>query len=552
MKKILCICLTFFLLVSSLCCLSGCQQLADALFSGPGKGPLASEYPANFMPKGKQSQTAYADMVYVRPDLEELEQLKAAVCEAAADGNAEITMQCLNSYYYAYDWFFTNYYLADIHYCADLTDSYWEEEYAFCMENSAWLDAELEDLYYTLAASSVCEQLENDYFGEGWFDGYTGENNWDKAFTALLEEEAVLQGRYYELSSIAADYTYGTEGFYEACGDEMVELLVELIGVRQRIAAYWGYSDYPTFATDFYYYRDYAPDQAEAYLADVRQELVPLYVRLNSDPKFQVDYDGSTEKETYAYVQSMAENMGGSVKLAFDRMDKFGLYDIGCGENKYNSSFEIYLTMYEAPFVFMDPTGTRYDQLTFAHEFGHFCNDFAARGSYAGIDVLEVFSQAMEYLSLCYAEGGSRLVKMKMWDSLCMMVEQSAFADFENRMYALEGDELNADNLRALYDEVAREYGFESVSYDDREFITITHFYTNPLYVISYVVSNDSAMQFYQLEQEQSGAGLEVFEDNLKTESYYFLEFLEEAGLESPFVPGRVAALRETFETALE
>ena len=50
MKKILCICLTFFLLVSSLCCLSGCQQLADALFSGPGKGPLASEYPAYFVP----------------------------------------------------------------------------------------------------------------------------------------------------------------------------------------------------------------------------------------------------------------------------------------------------------------------------------------------------------------------------------------------------------------------------------------------------------------------------------------------------------------------
>ena len=545
MKKLFCLFLAFCMAVGLL---TGC---VDAVANKPMVNKSAESLIDN-KHQPRRNETAFKNMKYTRPDMEKLELLQAAACDAANKGDAATALQCVYDFYEAHEWFYTNYALADIHYCADLTDSDWEAEYAFCMENSAWVDAALEELYYSLAASPVCDQLEEDFFGDGWFDSYKGENNWDKAFTVLLKEEADLQNRYYELSSIGVDYTYGTEAYFAACGDEMVELLVQLIDVRQRIADYWGYPDYPSFAADFYYYRDYTPAQTDAYLADIRGELVPLYIRLNSSSRFWVDYDYSTEKQTYAYVQSMAKNMGGTVEQAFGMLDRAGLYDISYGENKYNSSFEVYLTMYAEPFIFMNPTGTQYDHLTFAHEFGHFCNDYAADGSYAGTDVLEVFSQAMEFLSLCYADGGSELTRLKMWDSLCLMVEQSAFASFESRMYELKGEALTAENLRALYDQVAREYGFESVGYDDREFITITHFYTNPMYVISYVVSNDSAMQFYQLEQEQSGAGLAVFEDHLKTEAYYFLEFLEEAGLESPFAPGRVAELRQTFDTALK
>jgi oligoendopeptidase F len=196
----------------------------------------------------------------------------------------------------------------------------------------------------------------------------------------------------------------------------------------------------------------------------------------------------------------------------------------------------------------MNPGMSRYDWLTFAHEFGHFCNDYASYGSYAGTDVLEVFSQGMEYLSLCYGEPTDDLIRMKMADSLSVYVEQSAFAAFEQQMYALPAPELTVEGLYTLYDKIAQEYGFESVGYDPREFVTIPHFYTNPMYVISYVVSNDAAMQLYQLEQENPGAGLERFQENLDTQETYFLAFLDAAGLENPLAPGRMEKVRETFE----
>ena len=64
------------------------------------------------------------------------------------------------------------------------------------------------------------------------------------------------------------------------------------------------------------------------------------------------------------------------------------------------------------------------------------------------------------------------------------------------------------------------------------------HFYSNPLYIISYVVSNDAAVQLYQQELETPCAGRDTYRRSLATEQEYFLAFLEEAGLESPF--GRV------------
>ena len=239
--------------------------------------------------------------------------------------------------------------------------------------------------------------------------------------------------------------------------------------------------------------------------------------------------------------------MGGTILDAFRLMEDAQLYDIAYGENKFNSSFEVYLTSYYEPFLFLNPTLSRYDCLTLAHEFGHFCNDYACYGSYSGLEVTEIFSQGMEYLALCYGEDTEDLARLKMADSLSVYVEQAAFASFEQRMYTLTGEDLTVENLYALYDEIAAAYGFDTPGYDPREFISITHFYTNPLYVISYVVSNDAAMQIYQLELEDPGAGLALMEESLYTQQYYFQDFLQEAGLENPFTQEQLQKAKAVF-----
>ena len=492
------------------------------------------------------------DMEYVRPDMGEYRTLLEEVTQLAEAGeDFEQMEEALWDFTAWYNSYYTNYSLADIHYCADMSDIYWTDEYDYFMETYSEVDAGLDQLYYTLADSAFREELEGeDYFGEGFFDDYEGDSLWDERFTALMEEEAALVSRYYDLSAqlLEVDDT-GAE--YQSLTDALCQLYVELIAKRQEIAADAGYEDYPHFAYDFYYARDYTPEQEAEYTEQVCRELVPLYRYVCTYGVDGIRLNNCSEEETFAYVRDTAKAMGGTVEEAFGLLEEAELYDIAPGENKYGASFETYIYDYYEPFVFMNPEGSCIDKLTFAHEFGHFCNDYASYGTGVGTDVAEIFSQGLEYLSLCYGEDTESLEILSMANSLCVYVEQAAYASFERRSYGLTGDDLTVENVCTLFTEVAMEFGFDAWGVDSQYFAGVPHFYTNPMYVFSYVVSNDAALQLYQLEKEASGAGLAKYQENLDTQETYFLAFLESAGLESPFAEGRIQAVRETLEDVL-
>lgn len=518
--------------------LAGCE-LPDLLL------PTAPDESAPF------EVVAFSDMTYTRPDVDALVALQER-CDDAKLTDADALMERVYALLDAYDAFYTSYNLAYVHYCQDLTDSYWSAEYRFCADNSATVDAALDALYYALAASPCREELESErYFGADFFDDYEGESIWDEGFLNLMDRETALVNEYYDLSARAAEEQPYFPLYDTDYGDRAEQIFAELVVLRQEIAQYTGYDSYPAFAYDFYYGRDYSPQQSLTYVERIRQELVPLYQEAASSDVWYIGAYSSTEKQTFRYVKTCAQAMGGIVEEAFELLEEAELYDLAYSSNKYNSSFELYMSSYGEPFVFLNPEHTVYDRLTFAHEFGHFANDYACGGSYAGIDVAEVFSQAMEYLSLCYGEDTENLERLKMADCLCTYVEQAAYADFEHRVYALSGDEITPENIRTIYADVCADFSLDVWGVDARGYTTVGHFYTSPMYVISYVVSNDVAFQIYQLERARSGEGLTLYEGALASEDSCLLAFAETIGLESPFADGRLEAVRRTISEIL-
>jgi len=494
--------------------------------------------------------TPFSEMEYTRPDPAKMEEELTKCCSLAETENKVSTVvDQVWVVYNLYNNFYTNYNLASIFYFKDLTDAKWEEEYNFCLQASATFDAMLEEMFYTLAACPLRDKLEKDpSFGEGFFDSYEGESIWDETFLDLMEQEAALEEKYYQLCSDAQAVEHYSEEYFTLYGTQRADLYVKLVGVRQQIAEYAGYPDYPSFAYDFYHKRDYTPQQAEAYLADIGKELVPLYrTALNTELTLKF----SNQSQTFAYLEGSVQAMGGTADYAFTAMKDAGLYDITASDKKYNGSFEVYLVDYTSPYIFLNPSGYESDKLTFAHEFGHFCSDYAAHGSYAGVDVAEVFSQGMEYLTLCYGPEAGTLTRWKMLDSLSVFVEQAAYALFEHQVYDLKGSRLTTENVQKLYEQIGTQFGFDAWDWDPRDFVAIGHFFTEPMYVVSYVTSNDAALQLYQLEQNEKGSGLALWEDNLATEEAFFLAFVESAGLKSPFTPGRAAEIRKTLEQSL-
>lgn len=496
---------------------------------------------------GVGPSTPFDQMSYVRPDMNQFHQLLEQCCtRAETETSLQNMVQIIYDFYGAYDTFYTNFALAMIHYSQDQTDAYWQAEYAFCTESRSQADAGLDRFYRTLAASSLRTALEGEnYFGSGFFAAYDGESIYDDYFNSLLQQETVLENQYYDLIAQAGDDFAYTQSFYDTYGQQMAQIFVDLIRVRQQQAEYAGYDSYPEFAYDFYHMRDYTVAQSTAYLADIRAELVPLYKQAVQN--LDVTLYSCTEQETFTYVQTLAGRMGGTISEAFSAMHASNLYDISPGENKLDASFEIYIRNYASPFVFLNPTGSEYDKLTFAHEFGHFCSDYASGGSGAGVDVAEIFSQGMEYLSLSYGPADANLTKLKLFDCLCIFVEQAAYASFEQQVYGLEGQALTVENVEALHNRISDNYGLQG----GFTYLFITHFFTEPMYVISYVVSNDAALQLYQMEQAKTGTGLACLQANLATREPCFLAFLQQAGLESPFATGRIRSVKDTLQKTL-
>lgn len=493
--------------------------------------------------------TPFSEMVYTRPDMDAIQRSLDSCCEAAEKGTPpEIIMAKVQVFYSLYDQFYTNYSLADIHYCIDLTDTYWEAEYDFCTEASPTVDAMLDALYCALADSPMRGQLEaEEYFGEGFFDDYE-ESTYDDDLVAMLEKEGQLIADYYTLTEEVQAANY-EETAYAAFADEATKLYVELIKVRRETAAYLGYDSYPEYAFEALYGRDYTPAQAREYLEQLSQILYTPYVTVFPEQS-TVDYINSycSEADTFGYTRAAATAMGGTISQAFSFMQRGQLYDNTISPNKFGTAFEVYLTTYQSPFIFMNPYGDQTDKLGFAHEFGHYCNDYACGGSYVGADVAEVHSQAFEYLSLCYAKADPALTEFKLLDGLSTYMDNGAFALFELLVYDLEESELTPENVQALYEQVGIQFGFDQLDWDRRDWVEIPHFFTNGMYVISYVLSNDLAMQIYEMELHSPGKGLEVYNEILTSQDTYLMTFAETYGLLSPFSTERLEALKTLFD----
>lgn len=255
------------------------------------------------------------------------------------------------------------------------------------MSQSALVDQALEEYYRALAQGPAVKELE-EYFGEGFFENYTGESVWDEEFVAMWNREREIVSQYYAAMNELGDASY------EKRAQTLGPMFVDLIAQRQELAAWVGYDDCEEFLWDWSYNREYFPEDLDGYLQEIQQELVPLFEAVQESGLYdQVYRRRYGEQQCLAYLSSGANAMGGGIQEAYEEMTGRALYDIAPSAQKYEGSFEIYLTSYDAPFVFLNPYEDISDFLSFAHEFGHFTNDYLTGGSYVTTDVAELMSR---------------------------------------------------------------------------------------------------------------------------------------------------------------
>lgn len=523
----------------------------------------------------------FDEMPYERPDLDELRAAIDAVGEALDSGadyeTIEPLLDACDDYYTAFS---TLYSIAFIRSCQDMTDEYYADEYAWLDEASADVSQLIEKLYFRCGMSDMAQELEEKYFWPGFAEEYADDSTafYSDEMVALLQEESNLIAEYRALvasptvvlaDGTEVDYFSALEeysgyaylnllyAFYDQYNPQLATIYIDMIKNRQQQAVQAGYDSYEELAFDHGFQRDYSPELANDYLQGIKAHIVPLYNDvMATNPYWTLDSGSIDAKRLEEVLRYGVTGMGDEVLDTYEFMFQYRLCDLEYSPLKAEMSFKTYLDAYEVPFLFMDAGGDLGDITTFSHEFGHYLDGFLNYEEDETIDLAECYSQAMELLMLTRLDGVlseqelDTLYEIKMLDVLGMYVQQGAFAEFEHIVYSTAPEDLSPEHLNQVFLGLCQDYGFSEAGFDDLYsmlWIDITHFYEQPFYVITYPVSHDIAMQIFQLERAEPGAGLAKYLEMLPREYPDMLDTALNAGLESPFDEGRLEKVAATM-----
>ena len=522
----------------------------------------------------------FSELPYESPDeaaLREIFETARAMADEGDDPDA--LMDALDRGFEAYDDFYTLDSIAMIRSDADQTDDYWAREYDRCERLTPQVEQWYNQMLQACAGSPARRAMERSgYFAPGELDYYEDNADYPDEWVALLERESELEaafralgedfdmdGEQMNLSEYLAredlseeEYAQVYTAYLRSVNGEAARIYAELIGVRHEIAAASGYDSYEQYCYD-YYGRDYSPEAVQTYLADIREIMGPWHRSLLEGGTYdQREYPLLSERELMRNLERVMGDFGAPADEAFEFMRSRELCDLRADLRKASVSYTAYLYSYSAPYLFLDAYGDVEDLMGASHEFGHFLSAYAqGYGGSASLDLDETMSQGMEYLSLTRLRDTltrpryEALLRIKLLDTLDTYAEQAAWAAFEQAAYALPEAERTAERFNELSAECLRAYGCGDAEQDVLWWTQIDHLFQMPFYMVSYCVSVDAAMQLYALTLEDPDAAWEVYCVLLDCPDLPFSEALAEAGLESPFAPGRIGKAKEIIEGQL-
>lgn len=525
--------------------------------------------------------TKFADIVYLRPDTDDLLSLIEGASEKILLGEAEYSemLSAIREIEAPYSNFLTMQSYLSIATAIDATDEFYFAENELLTEVYPKIVQALENLFVAAASSKHAERFEEDYLGVGLIAEYGEGGIYTEKVVELLQSEAELELKSASLSPENVEITYEKttatyeaieaslaqkygrsslayeraiieceELYFEARTRIMIPILVELFRVRRLIADELGYDSYATFAYDTLYH-DYDPSVMDGFLSDIGRYVVPVYADLYNE----VFYD-------YFYSENMPHlSRGRMLNLLSDAYEAadpelFEIYSYMLSAGYYSveryklerspSAFTTYLADYSSPFVFMSTNGYIPDIGTMSHEFGHFAEAYINHDAPASLDLHEVSSQALELLTtellddILTTPEYQYLLYYNLENALLALIYQGFYAKFECEAYKLEYDEISEERLSQIVKEVSRDMGLVE---QDLSAVLIEHIMLYPFYVQSYCTSMVAALDIYFAECENEGRGIEIYMDLIKREEMQsFTDELSSVGINSPFAENRL------------
>lgn len=502
--------------------------------------------------------------------------------------------------------------LAFIRCYQDCTDKFYQEEMQYTQTQAAMTD--IAPIYDALLKSPYRSEIDV-RFGRQFLLKIEKERSLTKGGLELLGREQELIAQFQNMIS-AMKFSYGgqeissaelseykesrdpatrrnaREAYRKAFADssaEYLNVLSELVKVRSQIAKANGYANYLEYANTEKGRYSYGEKELAQLCQLVRRELVPLKECLYEKLKDRLDLAAYTADDTGIYFEAgnptplgdaeflleragkMYAQMDEGFSALFETMETNGYFDCVKSDHKITGMgfcTEIYSE--KLPFIFGNCIGRHSDVDILVHEFGHAIQMKQSMERFSvpeywtmPNDLSEIPSKAMEQLSYEYAhlffgECAGQFVETHLITILEEICGYCMIHEFETFLYT--ADAFQSEAVIAEYNRLTKGYdaGIDySVcrTYMDAGALLVQNkgIYMFPRYLVSYALSDISAISIRLAYETDKGKGLAVYKRLCEMGgSMEYDDAMKSLGLPLPYTEQAIIAVKDYLAEKLE
>lgn len=464
--------------------------------------------------------------------------------------------------------------IAYIKYAENVYDSYYEKEYDY--ESEVLTTAT--DRFYTSChqiASGQNPDAFRSFAGEELFENFKDYEPMTEEQLANEKKELRLEAEYFSAAETLEDTTCTIKGkeyrlgdlisekgealydlnpdvyldafyqCYKSYNDLVGKIFVDLLKLRAKIAASYGYSNYADYADQELYYRDFDPEELDDFKSMVKYYAATIksYYAVFSENSESVSM---SDDQILSGIETIFSRMSPMTKEAFATLKRGGLYSLGSEKERMEGAFTTFLPKSNVPYLVVNGSDNSRDIISFAHEFGHFTAFVnMPEKNYLldniRLDVEEIHSQGLQLLfgevaDPVFGENRKKIQAANVMRVASAIVDGCVYDDWQREVYA--NPDMTLEEVNACYKKVLTEYGID-YDFPGLEFgwCEIPHNFDAPMYYLSYAISAVAALQIWDISRSDFDKGVSTWEKLIEigsnTESYS--DTMKQAGLKTVF-----------------
>ena len=494
--------------------------------------------------------TSFSDFTYSRPDADSLiSKMDSFILSIETSTDVLALNAEAFSVKAEYNFFKAMYDYAKIRIAADSTDDNFARE----MEYFAKALSRVEKKYEKVLSSAATSEYANRFaecFGFSAMKKYSGAEYVLEGLSGLKSEESELITQYTALM----ENTNLSDSQRE---EQILEVFINLLEVRSKIADELGYSSY----LEYYYdtaETDYTPDDFERLYKHISDYVVPVYNRLasrvlNSNSLNPVD---SHKRNAVLNLLGKAlRQLDSDIGNAYSYMIYHGLYDISLATvGRANETETYYITSERSPFIYATLNGDLTDYTLLLRQFGQFYNYYTVGADKTSPELTLAASQSMELLGLLElkdlltAKEYKYLSCMEYQSIMLTVINSTLYSSFEQAVYSLPYHEINRESLAEAAEKVIDDMGVNRASFGGAIDLISPELIFQPFSVGASITSSLVSLEIFFDEIENSGRGLSLFKYLIYRGNDISLSaYIELVGLDSPLDGETVKRLADSL-----